>query len=83
MTELEVEYAVYVLDVNWTIGGRLLLMVRIAVLIEPSVAPPVGWLSARFTVTELAVWAGLTRIVTLKVLSISPAWKVSVPEAAV
>ena len=40
-------------------------------LIEPSVAPPVGWLRARFTVTELAVWDGLGRIVTLKVLSVS------------
>ena len=74
---------VYELDENWRIGGRLLLMVKIAVLGEPSVEPPVGWLRARFTVTELAAWDGLGRIVMLKVLSVSPGWKVSVPEAAV
>ena len=73
---------VYELDKNWRIGGMLLLMVNIAVLGEPSVEPPVGWLRARLTVTELAAWDGLGRIVMLKVLSICPAWKVSVPEAA-
>ena len=74
---------VYELDENWRIGGMLLLMVKTAVLGEPSVEPPVGWLRARLTVTELAAWDGLGRTVMLKVLSNSPGWKVSVPEAAV
>ena len=55
------------------IGGRLLLMVKIAVLERAQRRPPVGWLRARFTVTELAVWDGLGRIVTLNSCSVYPA----------
>ena len=71
------------LALYWRMGGRFLLIVRTAVLIGPSVAPPVGWVRAMFTVVELAFWAGLSRIVIAKVLSNSPGWKVKVPEAAV
>ena len=74
---------VYEFDENWRIDGMLLLMVKTAVLGEPRVEPPVGWLRARLTVTEVAAWDGLGRTVMLNVLSNSPAWKVSVLEAAV
>ena len=40
---------------------------RIALLIEPSVAPSAGWLSDRLTVVVDADWLWLGRIVTGKV----------------
>ena len=84
VTSAEVELAEteYVADLNWRTGGALTLIVRTSVLIDPSVAPPVGWLSVRFTVAESAVWAGLFRTATLKVWSIWPGWNVKIPDAA-
>ncbi len=60
-------------------GTSLSVIVRIAVLGVPRVAPPVGFDSARLSVSPGSSWASL-RTGIVKVLLVSPALKVRVPD---
>jgi hypothetical protein len=73
-------FTLYVAELNWIVpGGGTSIMVNTAVLGEPSVAPPVGLLSVRLTVSLPSV-ALSVKIGTLNVLlAVSPLAQLNVP----